>query len=153
MIIGLDHVAIATGDLHAAVRRFVEDFGLTLTGTEDVLTELTSTAFFPLQGTRIELVAPYNGEGPIARALTTRGEGVHHLCFRTDDIVGDMARLQAKGYRFLSEAPKPGAHGATIVFIHPKSTGGVLIELSQHDGGVHAAPAHDPSADVAEETL
>jgi hypothetical protein len=64
-----------------------------------------------------------------------------------------MARLQAKGYRFLSEAPKPGAHGATIVFIHPKSTGGVLIELSQHDGGVHAAPAHDPSADVGEETL
>ncbi|MCB9797410.1 MAG: methylmalonyl-CoA epimerase [Alphaproteobacteria bacterium] len=132
MIIGLDHVAIAVADLEAAIARFAEDFGVPLSGREDVPTEKTSTAFFPMPGTRVELVHPMNGEGPIAKALEKRGEGVHHLCFRTDDIEADMARLQAKGYRFLSDAPKPGAHGTRVVFIHPKSAGGVLIELAEH---------------------
>lgn len=132
MITGLDHIAIAVADIEAAIRRFAEDFGVPLSGREDVLTEQTRVAFFPLPGTRIELVHPLGGEGPIAKALQTRGEGVHHICFRTDDIDGDMARLLAKGYRFLSDAPRPGAHGARVVFIHPKSAGGVLIELAEH---------------------
>ena len=132
MIVGLDHVAIAVADIEVAIRRFAEDFGISLSGREDVPTEKTTTAFFPLPGTRIELVHPLNGEGPIARALESRGEGVHHLCFRTDDIVADMERLKAKGYRFLSDEPRPGAHGTRVVFIHPKSAGGVLIELAEH---------------------
>lgn len=132
MITHLDHVAIAVSDLQAAIDRFVADFGLTCAGTEDVPTEQTSTAFFPLDGTRIELVHPMDGQGAIQGFLDKRGAGMHHLCFRTDDIAGDMARLQAKGYRFLSDAPKPGAHGTRVVFIHPKSCGGVLIELAQH---------------------
>ena len=63
---------------------------------------------------------------------TDDGSGLHHLCFETDDIEADMARLKEKGYRFLSEAPKPGAHGTRVAFIHPKSCGGVLIELAEH---------------------
>ena len=132
MIIGLDHIAIATGDLEAAIRRFAEDFGLELSGTEAVPTEQTETAFFPLPGTRIELVAPMDDQGPIRASLDKRGPGIHHLCFRTDDLDADVERLRAKGYRFTSEAPRPGAHGARVIFVHPRSTGGVLIELAEH---------------------
>ncbi|MCP4805887.1 MAG: methylmalonyl-CoA epimerase [Proteobacteria bacterium] len=132
MITGLDHIAIATDDLQAAIKRFLEDFGIPLAGTEVVPTESTSTAFFPLPGTRIELVAPLDGQGPIAASVAKRGPGLHHICFSTDDIEGDIERLRAKGYRFTSDAPKPGAHGTRVIFLHPKSTGGVLIELAQH---------------------
>jgi len=132
VITHLDHIALAVSDLGEAIARFAEDFGLTCTGTEDVPTESTSTAFFPLPGTRIELVHPMDGAGPIQGFLEKRGPGLHHLCFRTDDLEGDMERLVAKGYRFLSDRPRPGAHGTRVAFIHPKSTGGVLIELSQH---------------------
>lgn len=132
MITGLDHIAIAVSDIEAAIARFAEDFGIPMSGREDVPTEQTRTAFFPLEGTRIELIHPMDGKGPVAASLAKRGEGMHHICFRTDDVVGDMERLKAKGYRFLSDAPKPGAHGTQVVFIHPKSCGGVLIELAQH---------------------
>ncbi len=132
MITHLDHIAIAVDDLQAAITRFAADFGLTCSGTEDVPTEQTSTAFFPLPGTRIELVHPMDGQGAIQGFLDKRGAGIHHLCFRTDDIEADMAMLKAKGYRFLSDAPKPGAHGTRVAFIHPRSAGGVLIELAQH---------------------
>ena len=131
MITHLDHIAIAVPELAAAIKRFAEDFGLSLAGQDDVESELTQTAFFPIEGTRIELVAPMDGQGPIAAALEKRGPGIHHICFRTDDIVADIAMLSAKGYRFINETPKPGAHGSLVAFIHPKSTGGVLIELAQ----------------------
>jgi methylmalonyl-CoA/ethylmalonyl-CoA epimerase len=68
----------------------------------------------------------------VQAALDKRGAGLHHICFRTDDIDADMRRLSAKGYRFLSDAPKPGAHGTRVLFIHPRSCGGVLIELAEH---------------------
>ena len=131
MITHLDHIAIAVPDLAAAIQRFAEDFGLELSGQEDVPTEKTSTAFFPISGTRIELVSPMDGQGPIASSLEKRGPGIHHICFRTDNIEEDMARLTAKGYRFIQDEPKPGAHGTRVAFIHPKSTGGVLIELAE----------------------
>lgn len=132
MIVGLDHVAVAVADLNAAIARFAEDFGISLAGTEEVESAKTHTAFFPLPGTRIELVHPLRGEGPIAAHLEKRGEGLHHLCFRSDDLDADVAGLRAKGYRFLTEAPYGGAHGSRVIFLHPKSTGGVLVELSQH---------------------
>lgn len=135
MIVALDHVAIAVDDLPASIRRLVEDFGVACAGQEDVPSELTSTAFFPLPGTRIELIHPMNGAGPVQKSLDTRGPGLHHLCFRTTDIVADMERLRARGYRFLAEEPKPGAHGTLVAFIHPRSTGGVLVELAQHPEG------------------
>jgi methylmalonyl-CoA/ethylmalonyl-CoA epimerase len=132
MITRLDHVAIAVPDLEAAIRRFSEDLGIALEGREDVEAASTSTAFFPIPGTRIELVHPLRGQGPIAKYLETKGGGMHHLCFETDDIDADMARLKSLGYRFLSEKATPGAHGARVAFLHPKGTDGVLIELSEH---------------------
>lgn len=132
MIRRLDHIAIAVPNMEAAIARFVDDLGIELAGREDVPSESTSTAFLPIEGTKIELIHPIAGEGPVAAYLEKRGGGLHHLCFETDDIEGDMARLKSKGYRFLSETPKPGAHGTRVAFIHPKSCGGVLIELAEH---------------------
>ncbi len=132
MIRRLDHIAIAVPDMEAAIARFVDDLGIELAGREDVPSESTSTAFLPIDGTKIELIHPIAGEGPVAAYLEKRGGGLHHLCFETDDIEADMARLKEKGYRFLSDAPRPGAHGTRVAFIHPKSCGGVLIELAEH---------------------
>ncbi len=131
MITALDHIAIAVPDLDAAIKRFMDDFGLPFEGTGDVPAAKTTTAFFSLPATTIELVHPLNGEGPIAKYLDKRGGGIHHLCFRSDDIEADVARLKDKGYEFLSEAPSPGAHDSQVIFIHPKSCDGVLIEINQ----------------------
>lgn len=132
MITGLDHIAIAVADLEKSIERFAEDFGLNMTGREDVPTAKTSAAFFPIEKSNIELVHPLNGEGPVQKYLEKNGRGgIHHLCFRSDDIEADVARLKAKGYEFLSEAPTLGAHNCKVIFIHPKSADGVLIELNQ----------------------
>lgn len=131
MIVALDHIAIAVPDLEKAIKRFMDDFGLTLQGTEDVESAKTSTAFFPLPETSIELIHPLRGEGPVASYLEKRGGGLHHLCFRSDDLDADVARLKAKGYQFLTDEPTLGAHDCRVIFIHPKSCDGVLIELNQ----------------------
>jgi methylmalonyl-CoA/ethylmalonyl-CoA epimerase len=132
MITALDHIAIAVPDLEAAIKRFVEDFGLNLEGTEDVESAKTTTAFFPLPETSIELVYPLRGEGAIAGFLEKKkAGGLHHLCFRSDDLEADIDHLSAKGYIFLSDGPGEGAHNSRVIFIHPKSCGGVLIELNQ----------------------
>jgi methylmalonyl-CoA/ethylmalonyl-CoA epimerase len=131
MITGLDHIAIAVPHLEKAIERFVNDFGLTLSGQENVIAEKTSTAFFPISSTSIELVNPIDGQGAIAKYLDKRGGGIHHLCFRSDSLDEDVARLRLKGYQFLSDTPKLGAHDCRVIFIHPKSCDGVLIELNQ----------------------
>lgn len=137
MILSLDHIAIAVPDLEAAIRRFAEDFGLELAGTEDVHSAKTSTAFFPIPGTRIELVHPLDGQGPLVKYLDKRGGGLHHLCFAVDDIRAEMERLSGLGYRFLSAEPSIGAHESLVAFIHPKSTDGVLVELVEHTQDGH----------------
>jgi len=139
MITHLDHIAIAVPDLQRAIDRFMKDFGINFSGTEDVTSAKTTTAFFPISGTQIELVHPLKGEGPIAKFLENNNGkgGIHHICFRTDNIEGDVAMLKAKGYVFLSDAPTPGAHNCKVIFIHPKSCDGVLIELNQPSGDHH----------------
>ena len=132
MITRLDHIAIAVHDIESAILRFLDDFGLDYKGRESVLAAQTQTAFFPIQGTQIELIHPLNGQGPVQRHLERRGEGLHHICFETDDILSDMKLLKEKGYRFLSEEPQPGSHDTKVAFIHPKSAGGVLIELAEY---------------------
>jgi methylmalonyl-CoA/ethylmalonyl-CoA epimerase len=142
VITRLDHIAIAVPDLERALRRFAADFGLELSGTEDVAAAQTRTAFFPLPETRIELIHPMDGQGPVQKFLDKRGGGLHHLCFQTDDIDADMVRLKGLGYRFLTDAPTPGAHGTRVAFIHPKSADGVLIELAEHP------QSDDPQSDA-----
>lgn len=136
MITGLDHIAIAVPDLQKAIERLIVDFNFECSGQEDVAAAKTSTAFFPVEQCKIELVHPLNGEGPIAKYLEKKPGGLHHLCFSSNNIHEDVARLKEKGYQFLSEAPQPGAHGCQVIFIHPKSCDGVLVEISQA-GGEH----------------
>jgi methylmalonyl-CoA epimerase len=131
MITALDHIAIAVPDLERAIRRFMQDFGLPFDGIEDVEAAQTRTAFFPLPATRIELVHPLQGQGAIARYLEKRPGGLHHLCFRSDDLDADVARLKDLGYQFITDQPQAGAHGCRVIFIHPRSCDGVLIELSE----------------------
>ena len=107
-------------------------FGLDYKGRESVLAAQTETAFFPISGTQIELIHPLDEMGPVQKHLEKRGPGLHHICFETDNIEEDFQRLKEKGYRFLSETPQPGAHNTKVLFIHPKSTGGILIELAEH---------------------
>ena len=131
MIVALDHIAIAVPDLEKAISRFINDFNLNCMGSTTLVTEKTTVAFFPLPETQIELVHPLNDQGPIKSFLDKRGPGLHHICFRTNDIENDILRLQNNGYEFLSEKPTIGAHNSKIIFIHPKCCDGVLIELNE----------------------
>jgi methylmalonyl-CoA/ethylmalonyl-CoA epimerase len=135
MIVALDHIAIAVPDLQRAIDRFLGDFGLTFEGTENVEAANTTTAFFPIDGTSIELVHPLDGQGPLVQHLEKRGPGIHHLCFRSDNLDEDVVNLKDKGYRFLSDEPSVGAHNTRVIFIHPKSCDGVLIELNEYPEG------------------
>ncbi len=91
-------------------------------------------AFLPAGGTRIELLEPLGDDSPIARHLERRGPGLHHVAIRVPDIREAMASLEAAGFQLLSREPQPGAHGCLVCFVHPRSAGGVLLELTQPGG-------------------
>ncbi|MCY3591457.1 MAG: methylmalonyl-CoA epimerase [Acidobacteria bacterium] len=130
MITGLDHVAIAVPSIEEA-RTFYEKLGLEITAIEVVEHEGVRVAMIPCGDTRIELLEPLSGDSPVGRFLERRGPGVHHLCMRSDDIHEDDGKLREDGLSLLRERPGPGAEGATVQFVHPKSAGGVLLELSE----------------------
>jgi methylmalonyl-CoA epimerase len=126
----LDHIGIAVHSIADGAGLY-ETLGLELTGTEEVPEQGVRVGFLQLGEPRIELLEPLGPESPIARHLELRGPGIHHICIGVEDIRAAMARLSDAGYRLLSEEPEPGAHGCQVCFVHPKSAGGVLIELSQ----------------------
>jgi methylmalonyl-CoA/ethylmalonyl-CoA epimerase len=131
----LDHVAIAVKDLEQAVKRY-EILGLKFsTEREVVASQGVKTAFAPIdQHAHLELLMPFGESGPIHQYLQKKGEGIHHLCFRVDDIESKSRELTAQGMVLLYEKAQTGAHDCLVNFIHPKSTGGVLIEISQPNG-------------------
>ena len=92
------------------------------------------TAFFPVGESTLEYLESTDPEGPIGKFLAKRGPGIHHVCFEVDDIDAAVAQLLAKGVRMIDQAPRNGAHGCRVAFIHPAETGGVLMELSQGPG-------------------
>jgi len=128
---GLDHIGIAVKDLKETIQVY-EALGLHCSGIEEVPTEKVRVAFFQVdQSSRVELLEPTSKESVIHQYLEKKGPGIHHLCFRVLNLEESMKELSKKGMRFIYESPRPGAHGCLVNFIHPKSTGGVLIELSQ----------------------
>jgi methylmalonyl-CoA/ethylmalonyl-CoA epimerase len=131
VITGVDHIAIAVPDLPKAIKRFLEDFQLKYEGSEAVAAAKTHTAFFAVPATHVELIHLLNGEGPVAKYLEKRGGGLHHISLKTNDIYADVERLRELGYEFLSDQPSIGAHGSRVIFMHPKSCDGVLVELTQ----------------------
>ena len=126
----LDHIGIAVDSLDSGLAVY-RALGLEVEGIEEVAEQAVRVAFLSVGDSRIELLEPTSDTSPIARHLQRRGGGLHHICLRVSDIRASMAELQAEGYRVLSEEPQRGAHGCLVCFVHPKSAGGVLIELSQ----------------------
>lgn len=130
MIERLDHLGIAVRSIDEA-RVLYEALGLTVDHVEDVPQEKVRVAMIRVGESTIELLEPTADDSPIAKFLATRGPGIHHVCLRSDDVDADDARLRSAGYRVLRDAPTPGAGGTRVQFVHPKSTGGVLLELAQ----------------------
>ena len=133
MITALDHVAIAVVSIEEA-RTFYENLGLSVAGIEEVEHEGVRVAMIPCGDTRIELLEPLSEDSPVARFLERRGPGIHHVCLKSDDIGADDCSLRGDGVELLRERPGPGAMGATVQFVHPRSAGGVLVELSEPAG-------------------
>lgn len=128
----VDHIGIAVADLEAGKRLYGEIFGLDLVFEEEVPTERVRVAAFDGGGgMKLELLASTDPDGPIGRFVEKRGEGIHHVCYRVDDVAAVLKHLQAQGLRTLDDTPRPGAGGCQVAFIHPKSAGGVLVEISQ----------------------
>jgi methylmalonyl-CoA/ethylmalonyl-CoA epimerase len=125
----LDHIGIAVRSLDAA--KIYEALGLTIEHTEVVETQKVKTAFLSVGDSNLELLEPTSPDSTIAKFIEKRGEGIHHICLRVDDIEAHLERLKAQGYRLINEAPVPGAHGCRVAFLHPAAGNGVLIELSE----------------------
>lgn len=131
MVVKVDHIGIAVSDLAESLKMYTDILGMTLHGTETVEEQKVKTAFLPLGDTEIELLETTAPDGPIGKFIEARGQGIQHIAFRVDDIEAALAELKAKGVRLIDEKPRYGAGGAKIAFLHPKATGGVLIELCQ----------------------
>ena len=127
----VEHIGIAVRDLAKSISLFEQLLGSPCYKTESVDSEAVNTAFFLQQSTKIELLESSNPEGPIAKFIDKKGEGIHHIAYEVDDIYAEMARMQEEGFTLLQEAPKRGADNKWVCFLHPKDTGGVLVELCQ----------------------
>ena len=134
MIGRIDHVGIAVASI-AEARLFYEAMGLVVEAIEEVPQEGVRVAMIRCGESKIELLEATTAESPIARFLAKRGPGIHHLCFASDDLHGDDRQLRAAGMELLRPEPTQGAGGCWVQFVHPRSAGGVLVELSQ---GEHA---------------
>jgi len=130
MIERLDHLGIAVTSIEEA-RRFWEDLGLTVERVEEVPQEGVRVAMLRIGESRIELLEATTPESPIAKFLARRGPGIHHVCLASGDVAADDGRLRAAGRELLRAAPTAGAGGSRVQFVHPKSAGGVLVELAQ----------------------
>ncbi len=130
MVERIDHVGIAVASIDEA-RKLYETLGLSVEAIEEVPAEGVRVAFIPCGESAIELLEPTRDDSPVARFLSRRGPGIHHLCLGTADVAGDDGRLRAAGLEVLRERPTRGAGGCWVQFVHPKSAGGVLLELSQ----------------------
>lgn len=127
----VEHIGIAVKDLATSIPLFEQLLESPCYKTESVDSEAVNTAFFLQQSTKIELLESSNPEGPIAKFINKKGEGMHHIAFEVPDIVAEMERLKKLGFTLLNETPKKGADNKLICFVHPKVTNGVLIELCQ----------------------
>jgi methylmalonyl-CoA epimerase len=127
----LDHIGIAVGDLSQALAFYRDALGLDVEPPEEVPSQRVRAHFVPVGEATIELLEPTDADSPIAKFIERRGPGVHHVTLRVDDIRDTLGRLKARGVRLIDEAPREGAEGALIAFVHPASTHGVLVELKQ----------------------
>lgn len=127
----IHHVAVVVADMSASLAFWRDALGMQLSDLRDVDAEQSQVAFLPVNGTELELVLPTTGDSGIAKFLAKRGPGMHHVCLEVDDLVTMLGQLKARGIRLINEEPRPGSGGRQYAFVHPESTGGVLVELYQ----------------------
>ena len=130
----IDHIGIATNGIEDAASIYRDALGVYVTETEEVPGQKVRVAMLPIGESRLELLEATSADSPISKFLAKRGPGIHHLALRVDDIRAALADLKSKGARLIDEEPRAGAGGCLVAFVHPSSTGGVLIELVENAG-------------------
>jgi methylmalonyl-CoA epimerase len=128
---GLDHVALAVNDLESALRVYRDTLGFEYLGRETVEDMKVETAFLATGSFHLELVQPSTDDSPVAGFLKKRGEGLHHIALKVEDIKGMLEKLKSAGVKVIDPAPSTGARGKLIAFLHPSSCHGVLVELCE----------------------
>ena len=131
MIKKVEHIGIAVKDINSSIALFERLLGVKSYKTEKVLSEGVNTAFFGISGQKIELLSSINKSSAIEKFLESKNEGVHHIALLVDSLEFEINRLEGLGFQFISKTPKEGADNKRIVFLHPKSTNGVLVELCE----------------------
>ena len=134
ILLPLDHIGIAVQDLDLSIAEYKQQFGFEPEHRQIAPSGEVELVFLKLENTRLELLAPTPGQtgGRLQKFLDSHGPGLHHLCYRVDDIRAELKRLKGMGLKLIDEVPRPGAHGSIIAFLHPSSTGGVLTELCEY---------------------
>jgi methylmalonyl-CoA/ethylmalonyl-CoA epimerase len=130
-ITAVNHVAVVVEDMEKSLLFWRDALGIQLHELRDVPVEQSQVAFLPVAGAEVELVMPTTDDSGIAKYLAKRGQGMHHLCLEVDDIEGMLSQLKEKNIRLINEEPRTAMNGKKYAFIHPESTGGVLVELYQ----------------------
>ena len=129
----LDHIGIAVKSIADAGKFYTDILGLTIDDIENVADQKVNVAFLPITGSEVELLESTEPDGPVAKYIDSRGEGVQHMAFRVENIEEALRELKEKGVRLIDQEPRRGAGGAKIAFIHPKETNGVLIEICERN--------------------
>lgn len=129
----LDHIGIAVKNIDEVADFYQNVMGINVTTTEVVEDQKVKVAFLPLGDTELELLESTHDDGPIAKYIDRKGEGVQHLAFKVEDIDYAISYMMDRGYRMIDESPRYGAGGAKIAFMHPKGTNGVLVELTERN--------------------
>lgn len=127
----INHIAVVVSDMGKSLEFWQEAMGIHLHEIKDVPAEASKVAFLPIAGAEIELVQPTTDDSGIAKYLAKRGQGMHHICLEVDDVAEMLGQLKAKNIRLINEEPRTTDNGRKYAFIHPESTGGVLVELYQ----------------------
>ncbi|MBT3259674.1 MAG: methylmalonyl-CoA epimerase [Deltaproteobacteria bacterium] len=129
----IDHIGIAVKSIEQAGKFYTDVLGLDIEDIETVAEQKVNVAFIPITDSEVELLESVAPDGPVAKYIEKRGEGIQHIAFRVDDINQCLAELKEKGVRLIDQTPRHGAGGAKIAFIHPKETNGVLVEICERD--------------------
>jgi methylmalonyl-CoA/ethylmalonyl-CoA epimerase len=130
-ILKIDHLGVAVNSINEGKYFWADVLGLEFEGTETVEEQKVTTAFFPVGESEVELLESTSPDGPIAKYLEKKGAGLQHIAFRVENLESALQELKNKGVRLIDEKPRHGAGGAKIAFLHPKATGGILVELCE----------------------
>ena len=130
-ILKIDHLGIAVNSIEDGKNFWTDALGLGFEGCETVEEQKVTTAFFPVGESEVELLESTTPDGPIAKFLEKKGQGIHHVAFRVENIEAALSELKEKGVKLIDEKPRKGAGGAKIPFLHPKATNGILVELCE----------------------